>query len=201
MNLADPITLLGILVLSAVVFALAYFPIVTRIARGLASPYAKADVTRRLLAAAIDGLLVVTTCYFYWTSDAVLYVAAGAAYLLLRDAIKGQSVGKFFLSLIVIDLETGRPSSFFGSVRRNFLLLIPGANLLAIFLESATIVRDPQGQRLGDKLAQTQVVEGFGARELVKSFQDWLLGIGDEFGRTAGRRRRAPGYDRQRPAA
>ena len=51
---------------------------------------------------------------------------------------------------------------------------------------------DPQGQRLGDRLAQTQVVEGLGAKDLVKSFQDWLMGFGAELGRAVGKRRRAP---------
>ena len=142
------------------------------------SPYAKADVRRRLFAATIDGLLVVTSCLLYWNMGYVSYLAAGGAYLLLRDAIRGQSVGKFLLGLVVISLETGSASSLAGSVRRNLLLLLPGANVVAIFLEAATLVRDPQGQRLGDRLAQTQVVEGLGAKDLVKAFQDWLMGLG-----------------------
>ena len=184
--------LLGFFILPAFAFALVYFPIVTHLSRGLLSSYAKADVKRRLFAAIIDGLLVITCCFLYSNSDFVLYLAAGAAYLLLRDAIRGQSIGKFFLGLVVISLETGRPSSLGGSVWRNLLLLLPGANIVAIFLEAETIVRDPQGQRLGDRLAQTQVVEGFGAKDLVKSFQDWLMGFVAEFGRAVGRRRRAP---------
>ena len=185
-------TILGIFILPAVVFALVYFPIVTQLSRGLLSPYAKADVKRRLFAATTDGLLVVTSWFLYWNADSVLYLAAGATYLLFRDAIKGQSMGKFLLGLVVISLETGRPSSLAGSVRRNALLLLPGANVVAIFLEAGTVVRDPQGQRLGDRLAQTQVVEGFGAKDLVKSFQDWLMGFGAEFGGAVGRRGRAP---------
>jgi hypothetical protein len=39
-------------------------------------------------------------------------------------------------------------------------------------------------------LAQTQVVEGAGAKDLVKSLQDWLLSLGDALGDAAGRRRR-----------
>lgn len=92
----------------------------------------------------------------------------------------------------MISLETGRPSSLAGSIRRNALLLLPGANVVAIFLEADTVVRDPQDQRLADRLAQTQVVEGLGAKDLVKSFQDWLMRFGAEFGRAAGRRGRAP---------
>lgn len=185
-------TLLGFLVLPAVAFALVYVPIVTQLSRGLLSPYAKADVKRRLYAATIDGLVVVTSCFLCWNLAVVSYLAAGAAYLLFRDAIRGQSIGKFLLGLVVISLETGRPSSLTGSVRRNALLLLPGANVVAIFLEAGTIVRDPQGQRLGDRLAQTQVVEGWGAKDLVKSFQDWLMGLGSELGGEVGKRGGAP---------
>ncbi len=167
--------LFGFFVLPAAVFAVVYFPILTRLSRGLVSPYAKADARTRLIAATIDGLLVVATVVLYWESDLVWYLAVGATYLLLRDGIKGQSIGKFLLGLVVINLETGLPSALAGSVRRNLLLLLPGAGVVAIFLEARTIVRDPQGQRLGDRLAQTHVVEGFGAKDLVRSFQDWLM--------------------------
>jgi uncharacterized RDD family membrane protein YckC len=185
-------TLFGSFILPAIVFALVYSPIVTHLSRGLLSPYAKADVRRRLFAATLDGFVVVTSCLLYWTSEFALYLAAGAAYLLFRDAIRGQSIGKFIFGLVVISLETGRPSSLAGSVRRNLLLLLPGANVIAIFLEVRTAVSDPQGQRLGDRLAQTQVVEGLGAKDLVKSFQDWLMDVVAEFDRDVGRRGRAP---------
>ena len=185
-------TLVGTFILPAIVFALVYFPIVTRLSRGLVSPYAKADVRRRLFAASIDGLILVMSCLLYWTSDFVLYLAAGAAYLLFRDAISGQSVGKFLLGLVVISLESGRPCSLAGSVGRNLLFLLPGANVVAIFLETRTVVRDPQGQRLGDRLTQTQVVDGLGAKDFVKSFQDWIIDLLAELDRDLGRRGRAP---------
>jgi uncharacterized RDD family membrane protein YckC len=121
----------------------------------------------------------------------VLYLAAGGGYLLFRDAIRGQSIGKLLFGLVVISLETRRPSSIGASLRRNALLILPGANVVAIFLEARTLLQDPQGQRLGDRLAQTQVIEGLGARDLVKSFQNWLMGLGAEF-RAVGRRGRAP---------
>jgi hypothetical protein len=142
-------TFLGVFVLPAVVFGLLYFPIVTQLSRGLVSPYAKADVRRRLFAATVDGLLVVTTCLLYRNSGVLLYLAAGAAYLLLRDAIKGQSIGKCLFGLVVISLETGRVSSLAGSVRRNLLLLLPGANIVAIFLEAGTVIRRFPGAAIG----------------------------------------------------
>lgn len=183
-------TLLAVLLLPAITFAVAYSSIVTYVSRGLISPYAKADVRKRLVAASIDGLLVATLCLFAWIGGAPLYLVLAAGYLLLRDAIGGQSLGKILLGLVVIDLHTGRVASLSGSVRRNFLLLLPGANVVAIVLEARMIVSDPQGQRLGDRLAQTQVVEGAGAKDLVKSFQDWLLSLSNELGDATGRRRR-----------
>ena len=185
--------LLGILLLPAVTFALAYPPIVTHFSRGLISPYTKADVRKRFSAALIDGLVVITLSFGYWTGNSPLYLAVGAGYLLLRDAIGGQSVGKLVSGLVVIDLLSGRAASVSGSAQRNLLLLLPGANLVAIFLEARTIAVDPQGQRLGDRLAHTQVVEGAGARDLVKSFQDWLMSLGRGLGQTTGGRRRVPG--------
>jgi uncharacterized RDD family membrane protein YckC len=182
---------LGIFVLPAAVFAVLYPLMVTRLARGLVSPYPKADLDARLHAAAIDSMIVTTMFALSWTSSIVLYLVAGAGYLLLRDGIKGQSLGKFLLGLVVISLDTGRPATFAGSVRRNLLLLLPGANVVAVVLEARTIVRDPQGQRLGDKLAQTQVVAGFGAKDLVKAFEQWLIGLGTGLDRASRGRSRA----------
>ena len=185
-------TVLGILLLPAVAFALAYSSIVTHFSRGLVSPYTKADVRKRFSAAFVDALVVTTLSLGYWTGGSPLYLAFSAGYLLLRDAVGGRSIGKLLFGLVVISMKTGRPSSFAGSVERNFLLLLPGANVVAIFLEAQTVVRDPQGQRLGDRLAQTQVVEGLGAKDFVKSLQDWLIDLVAEFDRDLGRRGRAP---------
>jgi uncharacterized RDD family membrane protein YckC len=167
--------LFSFVVLPGITFGLAYHPILTRLSVALVSPYAKADVTKRVGAATLDGMLVAMTLLLYRSSESLLYVFVGAAYLLLRDAMAGRSVGKFLCGLVVINLETGHPCGRGASIRRNALLLLPGANVVAAFLEAATIVRDPQGQRLGDRLALTQVVEGFGAKDVVTSLQAWWL--------------------------
>ena len=57
-----------------------------------------------------------------------------------------------------------------GSVARNLVFLFPGVNLVAVILEGITVGRDPWGYRLGYRLARTQVVAGFGARDLAASF-------------------------------
>jgi uncharacterized RDD family membrane protein YckC len=186
-------TLLVIVLLPAVVFALAYSPIITHLSKGLVSPYVKADVRKRFSAALVDGFVVMALSLRYWTGNSLLDLAVGAGCLLLRDAIGGRSIGKLLAGVVVVSLETGRAASVADSAKRNLLLLLPGANVVAIFLEARTIVADPQGQRLGDRLAQTQVVEGAGAKELVKSFQDWLVSLGSGLGNAAGERRRFPG--------
>jgi uncharacterized RDD family membrane protein YckC len=162
-------------VLSAA-FGLAYFQVLNRLARGFVSPYAKADVIRRIAAAAIDAGLVVSCVAGFRSQGSLLFLVAAFLYLLLRDAVfvSGQSVGKFVMGLLVVSLDTGRPCSRADAVKRNLIFILPGFNVIAVFLETATIIRDPQGQRLGDRLTNTQVVEGLGVKELVKALQQAL---------------------------
>ena len=157
----------------AVVFSVIYYPALSKLARGLASPYAKADLGRRLSAFMVDGLLCMSTWFLYRSYQSTSYLFAGALYLVFRDSISGRSLGKFCFGLVVIDLQSSRPCGRLGSATRNLLFLLPGANLVAVFLESSSVVRDPRGQRLGDRLAQTQVVEGIGARDLAADFLYW----------------------------
>jgi uncharacterized RDD family membrane protein YckC len=188
--------LFGVVIVPAVVFALMYSAIVTQLPRGLVSPYPKADVRVRLLAAAADGLLIVTFAFLFWRTESFVWILVSALYSLCRDGVAGQSIGKFFFGLVVIDLKTGRPATFGQSFRRNVPLALPGANVAAVFLEARALIRDSQGQRLGDRLAQTQVVEGLGAKDLVKSFQNWLTRLGDAVGQAGGRRRPADRHRR-----
>ena len=164
---------LGILVLPAVSFALLYFPVLTRLSPSLASHYPKAEIKRRLLAGSVDGSLFAMSLYFYVNSGSAWFVVGGAAYVVFRDALMGRSVGKFSAGLTVISLETGLPCTLAGAVQRNVMFLFPGANIAAVFLEATTVVRDPNGHRLGDRLARTQVVRGLGARDLAKAFARW----------------------------
>ena len=178
--------IVGYVVVPAIVFGLAYFPIVTFLARGLASAYGKANLRRRFLAAGVDASLVITGVVFYGATGGVPFLIGSAVYLVMRDAVAGRSVGKSLFGLMAMHLESGRPAGPMASLRRNLLFLLPGANIMAVGLESLTIVRDPQGQRLGDRLAQTQVVEGLAASELVRAAAGWW-----PFGQRRERRRQA----------
>ena len=93
------------------VFGIVYLPVLMRQPKAFVSPYARADVRKRVAAASVDGLLVATCAVLYGTQGSMLFIAIGAAYLLLRDAlfIPGQSVGKFLFGLRVISLASGRP--------------------------------------------------------------------------------------------
>ncbi len=187
---------LGLFVLPAFAFSLGYFPALNRLTVALVSPYARADIRKRLYAAAIDSLLVATSGVFSQILQSPWFLAAGALYLLLRDSVQGQSLGKLLFGLVVISLETGRPATIVSSVRRNLLFLLPGANIPAAFLETMTLVRDVQGQRLGDRLAHTQVIEGFGVKDLVKSSVEWLIGLFPELHRVRRPKREPVVVDR-----
>jgi len=173
-------TALLLLALS-VAFGIVYMPLAARLLPAIASPYAKVDLRKRFAAAAVDALVAATGIVFWWTQSSSLLLSAAAVYVVLRDALfaPGQSVGKFLLGLHVIHVRTGRRCGRWRSMARNVIFVVPGLNLVALVLECVRIVRDPQGERLGDLLAQTQVVDGLGARELVKEIQRDLVATGE----------------------
>jgi uncharacterized RDD family membrane protein YckC len=178
--------------LAAVLFGLVYFPTLNYLSVSLVTPYVKVDIRKRLLAAFVDGVPAVAAWFLYRNSGALWGAAVATIYLLLRDGMGGQSLGKLLVGLVVVNVRTGQLCTWKDSVLRNVFVLIPGANLVAVFLESLTIVRDPQGQRLGDRLAQTQVIEGLGAKDLARSFQRWWMSVFGELERVPRKRRRQP---------
>jgi hypothetical protein len=180
------------LALSTVLFAVVYARLLETVFPGLASPYTKADIGRRFSAVVVDALIAMTAGVLFRYYGSVVYLILGLLYVVLKDSMVGRSVGKFCFGLVVVDLLTGRPCGRIGSVKRNILFLVPGPNISAVFLESATIARDPQGQRLGDRLAHTQVVEGLGVRDFAAAFQRWWQDFVARLERTPGKPRRLP---------
>ena len=169
--------ILGYFLLPALAFAVAYFPIM-KIVRSVGAAYPKADLRRRFLAAGVDSVLLLMPWLYFAKTGSAWFLVAGAAFLFLRDGMKGRSPGKFLCGLVAIDLETKEPVGLLLSARRNLVFAIPGVNIAAVLLETIAIVRDPQGQRLGDRLAFTQVVDGFGVKDLAESFVEWLAESG-----------------------
>ena len=93
------------------VFGIVYLPVLMKQPKAFVSPYAKADVRKRAAAAIADALFVASCVVLYTTQDSVLFIAAGALYLLFRDAlfIPGQSIGKFLFGVRVISLAEWAP--------------------------------------------------------------------------------------------
>ena len=180
------------LLFAAVLFGLVYFPTLKYLSVGIVTAYAKVDVRKRLLAAWVDGIPAIAAWVLYRNTESLWGAGVAVLYLLLRDAIGGQSLGKLLVGLVVVNVQTGRFGTWKESALRNIFVLIPGANVMAIFLESITLIRDPQGQRLGDRLAHTQVIEGLGAKDLATAFQAWWTSVFGELERDGRRRRRQP---------
>jgi hypothetical protein len=87
--------LLTFTVLSAITLAVTYHLILNRLTVELISPYSKADLKRRFLAAMADAVIVAIAVFYYRAFGRPLYLLTACGYLVLRDSIVGRSVGKF----------------------------------------------------------------------------------------------------------
>ena len=85
-----------------------------------------------------------------WNVTFVLFLIG----MLLRDARGGRSMGKLVMGL-ELRHRTGNPVGLTSSVIRNLPMLIPGLNVVELFVA----LFSHQGRRLGDRAAGTVVVE------------------------------------------
>jgi uncharacterized RDD family membrane protein YckC len=130
----------------------------------------KASVIKRIFARLVDGLVA-------WAFALVLPpigILVGLVYLAVADGVqKGQSLGKMVFGLEVV-LADGSPCDVRSSIYRNIpfelallfaavpllgwiLLVIAGVPILLI--ELWLVILDHNGLRLGDRIADTTVVE------------------------------------------
>lgn len=133
----------------------------------------KADLGKRIVAAIIDA-----ACAFVVGLIPIIGGLIGAAYLLLRDGFEfdfmdQRSLGKKLMKLRPVLLDGGKVDLVV-SIKRNWILAIPSILMvipvlgwiaapfigLAIgIIELILVITDPEGRRIGDKLAGTKVVE------------------------------------------
>lgn len=73
-------------------------------------------------------------------------------YILLKDIFNGQSLGKSLVDLQVVD-DNNKPASVGPTILRNVFLIIPIFPIVEYFV----MKKDPLGQRIGDRVAQTRV--------------------------------------------
>jgi uncharacterized RDD family membrane protein YckC len=140
-------------------------------ARREESPYPKADLTLRGLARLADF----TIAFGVATSAPGVGPLVAAAYLLLADGLfHGQSPGKKIFGVKAVVVATRSPAGFQESMLRNAPFALVAvfwalpilwpvfflAGLPIIGYEAWRVYDDPLGRRLGDALADTQVVDG-----------------------------------------
>lgn len=121
----------------------------------------------RIIAKLIDFIILL----ILWNTFSDPGLLAGILYLLISDGLfKGKSLGKKFMRLKVINLESKKTGDFRDSVVRNlilalslFFLKIPFIGWIIVFivytLEFIIILGDSDSRRLGDYLAKTSVIE------------------------------------------
>ena len=110
--------------------------------------FPKASVWRRFLAHLLDS--------FFTALLALLLIIPGVVYYLIKDGLKnGQSWGNRVVGLKVVHLDTGAPCTKLESVLRAVFLGVSPINLVEI----AMVLFERKGQRLADKIMNTNVVE------------------------------------------
>ncbi len=153
-----------------------FFPLEGRLSKALVSTYPKAGLRKRMLAAAIDATICMACLVLLAPMGMIIALTLSPLYLFVRDCLfPGQSLGKLLLGLVVIQLDNGAICKAGRALRRNAIFAVPGFNAAALLFEARAVRSDTQGMRFGDRLAQTQVVEGKDAKDLVRSLQERLL--------------------------
>ncbi len=139
----------------------------------------KADLGKRFIAAIIDAAMA-----FVVGLIPIIGGFVGAAYMLLRDGfdfdfMDHRSIGKKLMKLRPVMLDGGTVDITV-SIKRNWMFalgaliqalmfipiagwaLIPvvaAASIILVIIEIILVITDEQGRRLGDKIANTRVIE------------------------------------------
>ena len=128
----------------------------------------KAPLFARLLAAIIDSIimqpLVVPAVFWILADSAREQVPVGGIVLLsvgglwmfvyayIKDGLRGASLGKRVVGLMVVNLKDNQPARIGASILRALVLTFVSP------IEAIMVLVDSRGQRLGDKAAKTQVI-------------------------------------------
>lgn len=139
--------------------------------------YPKADIFKRFIAYLIDGIISSILIYV-----PVLGGIVSTVYILTKDTIayeitknpdfKNRSIGKKIMGLEVVSME-GKDVNWEISIRRNLPLAVASicsivpvigwligmvVGVIIGIIEIVLVLTDNNGRRLGDRLANTQVV-------------------------------------------
>ncbi|UCD84278.1 MAG: RDD family protein [Deltaproteobacteria bacterium] len=133
--------------------------------------YVRADLVNRFLAKFIDFLLVGALAQILKPIGPL----SGLTYILISDGLfQGRSIGKKIIGLRVIVRREGRECNYRDSIVRNLTLaavvlfsILPligwflffTVGIIILIFESYLIITDEAGIRIGDILADTQVID------------------------------------------
>jgi len=132
----------------------------------MADYYQPAPLKERMIAALADfvPLLVLLAFLTKWSVPflAPLTLIIISAYILLRDGLEGNSVGKRWRHLTVISLETHTPANWQQSFMRNLFISVPILGLLMMAVEGVmAVLKNQELRRLGDYFGNTLVIADF----------------------------------------
>lgn len=130
-----------------------------------AANYPRAGFGSRFLASFVDGLIsgvpvqigvALMAAGDIGTIFALAGICWGLYYTFCKDGLgAGQSYGKKMNGLMVVNLLTNQPCSKSNSAIRALILMIPFVGIVECFM----VLFTDKGRRLGDKVAETQVIE------------------------------------------
>ena len=88
----------------------------------------------------------------------VLGLLLTMVYILLRDGAEGQSLGKRWRKIGVLNLDHELPATWKDSALRNMFLALPFLGFVIAGVEAYLGLRDRDRRRFGDRFAHTMVV-------------------------------------------
>jgi uncharacterized RDD family membrane protein YckC len=134
----------------------------------------RAEAGKRIAAAMMDGIPAYVISFIPYIGGLI-----SAAYMALRDGLPlssegGQSLGKRLFQLRAVRLPDNAPCDYGTSLLRNLPFLVPALLMIrpgigwifgsvlwlaVLVVEILLVIADENGQRIGDRLAKTQVIQ------------------------------------------
>lgn len=135
-----------------------------------------APVVRRVIAWLADVVILyfvvvyLETYLLTETTELVAYVTLGAfasGYYILKDSVRGRSIGKLCTGMQVADIDNGRPLSALRSIKRNALPVVLLALAVSITHVSRHVIGDEIAADLGAGLIIAAFAVAFGGAFMV----------------------------------
>ena len=107
-----------------------------------------------------DGFSFIIYYLGFYFISLLLICAPPFIYSSIKDGFSGQSIGKMLVNIIVIDLKTNKPCDKYKSFLRSIIpMVLSSVTCIGWIIEPIMVISDTNGMRIGDKIADTQVVD------------------------------------------